>query len=151
MARGGKRQGKPGGGYTNRSDLAVPGKPLPVVSPKDQTYGQRTSLENAQRTVPMASQPAIPPARPAGPPGQPPGPMLAPPDPAGHLMNPTARPNEPVTAGLPSGPGPGPEAMTGLGQPGAPGNLADLLAQAAQASGSSALSFLAGQAQAQGQ
>lgn len=31
-------------------------------------------------------------------------------------MNPTAYPNEPVTAGLPSGPGPGPEVLSPLGQ-----------------------------------
>lgn len=33
-----------------------------------------------------------------------------------HLMRPTERPGEPVTAGLPMGPGPGPEALGPLGQ-----------------------------------
>lgn len=32
-----------------------------------------------------------------------------------NLMRPTERPNEPVTAGLPVGPGPGPESLTGVG------------------------------------
>lgn len=55
------------------------------------------------------SSPALPPVQP--------GEM-------GALDRPTERPGEPVTAGLPSGPGPGPEAL-GLGQ--TPQTVGDLL------------------------
>lgn len=73
---------------------------------------------------------------PSGPPGAPPGPGAAPVDPAApggvapdemsailaaamaeqspegnSLTNPTDMPSQPVTAGLPTGPGPGPEAL----------------------------------------
>jgi hypothetical protein len=33
------------------------------------------------------------------------------------LHDPTARPDEPITAGLPTGPGPGPEALSAVGDP----------------------------------
>lgn len=120
-SRGGVRQGRRGGAYSNRTDLMSAGKPLPVTSPTDQVYGQNAAMQQAQATVPMASQPGIPTPAPtpggAGGAGQVAGPALAPPSPADHWLRPTERPNEPVTAGLPTGPGPGPEALGPLGQP----------------------------------
>ena len=58
-------------------------------------------------------------------------------------MHPTNRPNEPVTAGLSSGPGMGPEGMTGLGAVVNNGNaeagtLKNLLSSLAQSPNSSA-------------
>jgi hypothetical protein len=57
---------------------------------------------------------------------------------AGVLTQPTARPSEPVTAGLPVGPGPGPQA---LAQPyGSP--IADVLRRVARATGDTYLEEL---------
>lgn len=90
MPSGGPRQGTPGTAYPNRTDMQ-----LPAVVPGQQ-YGQATAQAQAQQQVPMATTP--------------PGSM-------GAFSRPTERPGEPVTAGLPSGPGPGPEVL-GSGPPG---------------------------------
>lgn len=108
--RGGARAGTPGKAYPNRSDM--PGKVLPVAAAKGQTYGERGEQESAQRAVPMAGAPtsAGPPAAAPGPAGielpaqLPPG--VFPPGKGTPLDAPTHRPNEPVTAGAASGPGP---------------------------------------------
>jgi hypothetical protein len=70
----------------------------------------------------------------------------------GPLSGPTARPNEPVTAGLPIGAGPGPEAMPPSPLTMAPegGKLSDTLTQIAQRTGSSAMAALAQRAQGMG-
>lgn len=116
MARGGRRAGKPGTNYANRSDLRTP---TPVALPKTAVpggeYGSVTNQLTAQAAVPMASGPlnaapspggaaapgpgGTPPAGPGAPdftltrpgplPGQLPG-----------LHEPTARPDEPLTAGV---------------------------------------------------
>lgn len=114
MARGGQRAGTPGKAYAQRTDLHQP----VTVAPGEE-YGGRKMLEQAQKVVPLPQQPATPsPAggggtAPAGPtaamtaqPGLSPGEL--------DFTRATERPNEPVTAGLPVGPGPGPEAL-GLG------------------------------------
>lgn len=95
--RGGARQGTLGERYPNRTDLAAPKPDF-----EDQTYG----TERAQRALQQATIPAQAPtaqSRPVMPPPIPPTPLDAP----------TQRPWEPETAGLPIGPGPGPEALTG--------------------------------------
>lgn len=74
-------------------------------------YGEHKQLIDAQRAVPAGPSPS---------PGSPP-PGLAGPAPVtqpGSLpwIHQTQRPNEPVQAGLASGPGPGPEALQGVGQ-----------------------------------
>lgn len=90
MPRGGKRQGVKGRRYDNRVDLQLgQRKELPVTAAANQTYGERGAQEQAQRAIPMA-RPGI----------------AAPP-----LDAPTQRPHEPVTAGAPVGPGPGPEVL----------------------------------------
>ena len=102
--RGGPRQGQPGAAYTNRQDLNE--KPrLPVAAAAGQEYGARKAQEDAQRAMPMAAAPPPPTPGAAGPP---PGPA---PGSFGPLTRPTERPNEPMTAGVPMGPGPGPEAL----------------------------------------
>lgn len=111
MARGGRRAGTRGQAYPNRSDLRAA---LPLNAPTGLPYGDRQKLISAQRTVPMAPAPAPAPAAPQGPPA-PAAPMPVPGG-AGDLLRPTERPNEPVTAGLPMGPGPGPEALGPLTQ-----------------------------------
>lgn len=63
-----------------------------------QPYGVAAEQKRSMEAVPM---------------GPPPRPVQPPP----RLNAPSARPNEPVQAGLPSGPGPGPEAL-GMGMDG---------------------------------
>lgn len=103
----------------NRTDLAVPNVQAPA-----QEYGERQAQQAAQRAVPVAAPPGQPsppttPAQgaPSGPVGGPPAQGLPPVSGPGILpfLHPTNRPNEPVTAGLPTGAGPGPEALTGVG------------------------------------
>ena len=94
MPRGGKRNGRPGASYPNRSDL----NRQPVRTVPGQTYGQAGQQAAAQKAVPLPQSQPVP--------QQP----FVPPDP-GLLSAPSARPNEPVTAGVPIGAGPGPEAL----------------------------------------
>lgn len=86
MPRGGRRRGTPGKGYTNRTDLGM----------------QYQSQDQAGTATPAAGGVQAPPA-PQGPP------IFA--DDIPNLMDPTARPDEPISAGLAFGPGPGPEAL----------------------------------------
>lgn len=112
MPHGGRRRGTPGKAYANRSDLRG-GNPLPVTVPTGQPYGAAKALEDQQRALPVSA--------PSGPPrvatastataGAGPGSF-------GDPLRATERPNEPLSAGLPWGPGPGPEALNpGLGDP----------------------------------
>ncbi len=112
MARGGRRAGNKGTSYPNRTDLQ--GAQLPVSAPTGLPYGDRAKLIAAQRAVPMGSAPPAAPS-PAGGGGSSPPPAAPSPGPAPGTLpftGPTQRPAEPVTAGLPLGPGPGPEALT---------------------------------------
>lgn len=109
MPRGGRRKGNPGAKYPNRSDLRGP---VPVQAASGQPYGARGAQENAQRSVPMAPSPTASPSS---------APQQAPAGPAPgslpDLLRPTERPGEPLTAGVASGPGPGPEALAMTGNP----------------------------------
>jgi len=80
--RGGTRQGTPGKGYSNRTDLM-------------------SNYDQAQPTAASGGMEA-----PAGPPGP-----LTPED-VPNLFDSTAFPDEPITAGLNQGPGPGPDRDT---------------------------------------
>jgi hypothetical protein len=106
LPRGGRRAGRPGTLYPQRSDLR---RPLPPTAPTGLPYGQHAALVDAQRQVPMG--PAGPPApgSAAPPPAAPPPPVL--PGSLGAFDRPSERAGEPVTAGLPTGPGPGPEVL----------------------------------------
>ena len=98
--------------------------------PNSLPYGQRQELEQTRqqlgaaaaaiRSGPRGQGPGTPPQQAPGSP--PPGPaalaeaafaaaQAAPDIGAGLLSGPSRRPNEPVTAGLSTGPGPGPEAL----------------------------------------
>lgn len=157
--------GLPGTPSANRTDMAI-------KTPTGLPYGEAGALQAAQQAVPLpqdvpgAGQGATPPPptpsngpTPIAPPGglgagsnAPVGPptlqdILAAAgqmQPPGTPSNVSQRPNEPVTAGLPSGPGPGPEIL-GINQPG-PSQLAQTLQAAADASGSGLLANLAAQA-----
>ncbi len=143
MPRGGRRQGTPGANYSNRSDLQAP-KPLAPTAAPGQTYGVAAGQLRAEQAVPMAPPPSA--AGGAGPPGALPSPPAGPLPGASPLGRTTERPNEPVTHGLPVGPGAGPEALGG-----STGNLSGILRQAAQTAGSTDLARLADMAQARGQ
>lgn len=84
MPRGGKRQGTQGKGYSNRTDLAV-----------DYAPGGNPATGGVE--PPMQQRPII-------------GPTIGA-DEVPNLGDPTMRANEPVTAGLNIGLGPGSEAM----------------------------------------
>jgi hypothetical protein len=107
MPRGGKRSGSPGTAYSNRKDLSRPAV-LPASAPTGQPYGAAGAQLAAQQAVPMASGPSLPQG---APPQQAEEPYVMPQ--MTPLDAPSARLNEPVTAGLPVGPGPGPEALAG--------------------------------------
>ena len=111
--RGGKRTGKPQSAYGNRTDLhsSIAG-PTP-----NQVYGQGVAQQQALKAVPLPASGTTPPGA-AAPPPAPPAPGAPPAGPApvlpgglGPIDRPSERPNEPLTAGLSSGPGPGPEAL----------------------------------------
>lgn len=106
-----------------RTDLLVP-KPEAVTTAPDQEYGKRTAQEQSQRILPLGSasasvggnQPSAGVSGPTGAAGLPPQqqvPSRSPGD-RGDWRRPTERPGEPLTTGLPSGPGPGPEGLTGF-------------------------------------
>lgn len=105
---------------SNRTDRLTPEAPTAVTG---QTYGQAGEQLANQRIVPISGTPTIQPSAPAATqPAPPSGPDLMAAT-QGHngpgdslsLMRPTERPDEPVTHGLPSGPGGGPEALGGVG------------------------------------
>lgn len=90
MARGGSRQGTPGKGYSNRTDLMANRQP-----------------QSGANTAAAAGQVA-PPAQGGG---QEQAPFVDPTTRVPKLDDPSGRPTEPVTTGLFSGPGAGPEAI----------------------------------------
>jgi len=123
MPRGGRRSGTPGKAYPNRTDLSVNKGPVPNVPygmGGGMGYGESKALSDAQAAVPVASPAApgasAPPMAPEGPAGPPSlAALLGGPGPApgelGGFGRPTDRPDTPITHGLPSGPGAGPEVL----------------------------------------
>jgi hypothetical protein len=93
------------GAAGNRTDRP---SALPASAVPSKQYGQRAEELSMQKQVPMASGDLAPGGAPpeGGAPGGP-APGELPP-----IDGPTNRPDEPVTNGLPSGPGAGPEALT---------------------------------------
>lgn len=72
------------------------GKGQKVAAAAGQTYGKRVEQERSQEAVPLHREPPLPRVRPGG---------------MGALTRPTERPGEPITAGAPVGPGPGPDSL----------------------------------------
>ena len=135
--RGGARQGTPGTAYGNRTDLNMPISTVP-----NQEYGKATQQRQAQSAVPMASSPVTTAPAPTAAPAQR-APLPAP----GTLphLEPTQRPNEPVTTGIAYGPGAGPEALGPQ-----PTAISNSLMNAARLGGSDSLSNLASLASTMG-
>ena len=127
----------------NRTDLNTPGGPARVMTAPDQEYGKRTAQEQSQKILPIGTPP-----QPSGAPTAAPAPP-APQPTAGPLPGalpwadaPSNRPNEPITHGMPTGPGAGPEVLQGVGaaayaQQSQGGSLRDLLASMAAKPGAS--------------
>jgi hypothetical protein len=84
--------------YPNRSDLRNPAQKIAVQTAPSSQYGEAAALQRAQQAVPMAPSPTAAvdttPTAPRLTPGQ-----------FGPLDRPTERPQEPLTAGAPFGPG----------------------------------------------
>ena len=115
----------PRGAKPNRTDLNG-ARPLPIMAEPGQAYGKVTSQQQSQRILPVAPPPVGPAAAPGPDQATPaPGPSAPPPAAtwnapgARDMLRPTERPNEPVTHGLPMGPGGGPEVLTGFAKAGA--------------------------------
>jgi hypothetical protein len=112
---GGARAGAPQKAYSNRSDLTA--NKQPVTTTTGQTYGVAAEQAAAQRAIPLPQAP--PPGAVPSSPGTPGGgggqalPVYA--GELGAFDRPTDRPGEPVTAGIRSGPGVGPEALSPRG------------------------------------
>lgn len=100
MPRKRKTQPGPGGAYANRTDLTSGTQA--VSAPTGLPYGERQALEQAQQQTPLPQQASMDQVLAAA---------------QGHAFNPvqlnapTARPYEPITHGLPLGPGAGPEVL----------------------------------------
>jgi hypothetical protein len=127
--RGGRREGQIGQSYQNRTDLNAQ-KPVAQAAYSGGEYGNRQQLLQNQQAVPVAPAPGAPsPGQGAAPtattsaPATPQGPL---PGSFGLLHRPTERPDEPITHGLATGPGAGPEVL-GLNQ----STVGDLLKQLA--------------------
>lgn len=115
--RGGARQGTPGTLYENRSDLRSP-KP-PIQRFQGQVQGTQAAQVDQQQAANSLVSAAAPPSTAETMPYVP-MPVPTP------IDAPTERPDEPMTAGLPFGPGPGPEAL-GIPQAGSVERLRPML------------------------
>ncbi len=100
LPSGGPRSGAPGGSYPNRSDL----RQAPRTA-QGQTYGVAGQQEAAQRAIPLPKGGRLPP-----------------------FNRPSERPDEPTTAGMPMGPGPGPEVLPPMARPAGPSTADELRA-----------------------
>jgi len=101
--------------YPNRSDLRNPAQKVAKMAATGQAYGEAGKQLASQSAVPMGGSP-MEAAPPPPTPGQ-----------AGGLDRMSERPNEPLTAGMPFGAGPGPEALAAPS--GGPGSKEDLIMQ----------------------
>ena len=146
MPRRSKRLTGTGSQKSQRTDLAQP-----AAAPTNMAYGAHKETITAQKAIPL---PATAPPVPAPPVPSGPGPATGPPQGGGFaaalaaaqgmsavsggLTGPTMRPGEPVTAGLPSGAGPGPEVLA-THEPG----VADVYRRLAIATGDPDMALLA--------
>ena len=112
--KGGAREGTVGQAYSNRTDLN--GGKMPISAATNQEYGEAGAQRAAQGVVPMGTPTVSTAAPQSAPEGLSMAPMASPATPLPRpgsmpYLDATQRPDEPVTAGLPFGPGPGTEAM----------------------------------------
>lgn len=137
--RGGRVTPTAGVARPNRTDLQAAPSPEPISTVPGQGYGDAAAQQVAQRAIPLAGTPTAAPAPGGGaapPIGQPPAAAQGPYPGELPFTGPTQRPNEPVTAGLNRGPGPGTEANIGVGSAGfVHSNVSNLLNALAQVPG----------------
>lgn len=101
--RGGRRNGKVGTAYKNRTDLN--GGPQPATAAPGQPYGAAGAQLAAQQALPMGTPQVA---------GGMPGPLpshIPMPGQLGDLLGDSQNPDEHVMNGSPMGPGAGPEAL----------------------------------------
>ena len=103
---GGRRQGRPGRKYPNRSDMRQAPKAVP-----GQTYGAAKQQLDAQKVIPLPTTPGPSAAAPSSGAAALAGTVGGGGMPVVPLDAPSTRPNEPITHGLPTGAGGGPEAL----------------------------------------
>jgi hypothetical protein len=95
MPRGGRRQGTPGKGYSNRTDLGLqPNMGMNTAA----TGGMQAPVSHGGTSAPQGQAPAMT------------GPLVGT-DEIPNLSDPSLRPHEPLMAGVPIGDGPGREAL----------------------------------------
>jgi len=130
----------------NRTDLLSPKVSTTQTAP-GQAYGKQTAQQQSMKIAPVGAPPAAAPAPTggggAGPPPAPTPPQTLPGD--LKFLHPTERPNEPLTTGMPTGPGAGPEVLQGVGaqanaqQVSEQGTLQQILAHLASQPGASSV------------
>lgn len=96
------------GAHSRRTD----GNFQSVSVAPDQPYGAVKQQMNEQRIAPMAGKEQLPTPTPVSQPTQSADDFQMPAYSGGAFNAPSARPNEPITAGAPFGDGPGPEALS---------------------------------------
>lgn len=133
--------------------------PAPETAVPGQGYGIAGQQRAAQRAIPMANGPTMPANQPPAAQQPPNNDLMSQlqsfngPGESLSLTRPSERPNEPVTHGLPTGPGAGPEALQGVGAAAREGviqqgTLRNLLTNlAAQPGATTAIQDLAARAQ----
>lgn len=106
--KGGPRSGNPGTAYTNRTDLAADTQPVAV--PTGQPYGEAGRQQAAMSQIGVPDLQGMVQSMPG-------------------LTDPSQRPEEPLTAGMPMGPGPGVSPMrSAVQESGGVGLLRQLIA-----------------------
>lgn len=140
MPRKGRGQsGESGGAYSNRTDLAAPqSRPQSVRVPTGQPYGEAQASSESQSQMPLQQEAQVDPFQRVVQAAQ-----QTPFQPIG-LNAPTERPNEPITHGLATGPGGGPEALN------SGTNLSDALARVAAQSGNATIQAMLDRTRAMG-
>jgi hypothetical protein len=98
------------GAHSKRTD-GSPGSKQAISVMPGQDYGQAGQDQAAQQAVRMGGATPLPSPAQAGPGGQQGQAPQSPQYEGGDFGAPSSRPDEPVTAGAPVGPGPGPEAL----------------------------------------
>jgi hypothetical protein len=132
------RARKPPNAYPKANRVDLNQAKAPVVAPGSVPYGEAGRITESTKVAPLANEQATLAAVLAKA-------MATAPPPEGGVARPSARPNEPVTQGLPSGAGAGPEVMIGTRQANRP-TIADTYDMLYEQSGNFAFAKLAAQA-----